>query len=109
LAAKNSKSSRAVGAAPSAATMQTLMSSSPNGDGTATAAARRTAGWVMTVSSSSNEETFSPRRRSESLVRSTKVRKPWWSATAASPVWCQRLRQEDRVASGLRQYPEYMA
>ena len=39
--------------------------------------------------STSQEEMFSPRGRSESVLRSTKYRLPAWSALTRSPVWNQ--------------------
>jgi hypothetical protein len=62
---------------------------------------------AMTISSSI-EETFSPRRRRPSERRLTKRTKPSASAMPLSPVWCHRFSDAAIVASGRRQYPEYM-
>src|SRR3984885_14960668 len=88
---RNEKNSGASGADSELHTMHALISSSPNGEGTAQTATCATAGCCAMASSSSNEDTFSPRRRSASFLRSTNVITPSASAWAFSPVWGQRV------------------
>ncbi len=59
--------------------------------------------YFMMAASSSSEETFSPRRRMESFLRSTKWKKPSSSRRAMSPVWCHRFRNTSTGACGLFQ------
>ncbi len=47
------------------------------------------------------DEMFSPRRRMESLMRSTKWYRPRSSRTTPSPVWNQPLRHASAVFSGM--------
>jgi hypothetical protein len=57
---------------PGRAIAATLMSSSVSSDGTPMAAASTRSGWAWISSSSSWADTFSPRRRMESLSRPSK-------------------------------------
>ena len=77
------------------------MSSSVAALGTATTAASSTAGCSMSSFSTSKLETFSPRRRIASLVRSTNAYWPSGSTRNASPVCSHWLRHADTVASGM--------
>ena len=60
--------------------------------GTAYAATSATPSRRAMALSTSKDEMFSPRRRMQSLVRSTKVTQPSSSMVPESPVWNQKLR-----------------